>query len=116
MGLDITITRRKNIICPKCGEIIGHNDVAYVDGGGRGWYPILESLGYYVPYEQRTEENDWCGKDMVLTKEQAEEVYRFVKKNDLYGSEGAKSLIALALFENDSVVVKADWWGEEDGK
>jgi hypothetical protein len=109
MGLDITITRRKNIVCPKCGEIVGHTDVGYVDGGGRGWYPILESLGYYVPYEQRTEENDWYAKDMSLTREQAEELYHFVKEHDIYGSDGAQSLIALALYENDSIVVNANW-------
>ena len=109
MGLDITLTRRKNIVCPKCGEIVGHTDIACADGGGRGWYPILESLGYYIPYEQRTEENDWYGKDMVLTKEQAEDVYRFVKKHDLYGSEGAQSLIATALYEKDDIVLNADW-------
>ena len=109
MGLDIIFTRRKNIICPKCGEVVGHTDVAYSEGGGRGWYPLLESLGYYVPYDQRTEENDWYGKDMVLTKAQAEEVYRFSKKHDLYGSEGLESLIATAIYENDSVVVNANW-------
>lgn len=109
MGLDITFTRRKDVVCPKCGEIVGHTDVQYMDGGGRGWYPLLESIGYYVPYEQRTEKNDWYGKDMVLTREQADEAYRFVKKHDLYGSEGVQSLIAVALHENDSIVVNADW-------
>ena len=109
MGLDITFTRRKNFVCPRCGETIGHTNVQYMDGGGRGWYSILESLGYYVPYEQRTEKNDWYGKDMVLTREQADEVYRFVKNHDLYGSEGVQSLIATALYENVDVVVNANW-------
>ena len=109
MGLDISFTRRKNIVCPRCEEIVGHTDVDCVDASGRGWYPLLESLGYYVPYEQRTEENDWYGKDMVLTKNQVEEVYEFVKKHDLYGSYLVKKLIAEAIYENDSVVVIADW-------
>lgn len=109
MGLDITFTRRKNIVCPKCGEIVGYNDVDCVDAGGRGWYPILESIGYYVPYEQRTEENDWYGKDMVLTEEQADEVYQFVKKHDPYGALLVLKLIACAIYENDSIVVNADW-------
>ena len=109
MGLDITFTRRKNIVCPKCGEVVGHTDVAYVDAGGRGWYPLLESLGYYVPYEQRTEKNDWYGKDMVLTKEQADEAYRFAKSHEVYGAEGLQSLIAVAMCESDSIVVNADW-------
>ena len=109
MGLDSTFTRRKNIDCPKCGEIVGHSDFDSVDAGGRGWYPILESIGYYVPYEQRTEKNDWYGKDMVLTNEQADEVYRFAKKNDIYGAGGVQALIAAALYEKDSIVVNADW-------
>ena len=109
MGLDITFSQRKNIDCPKCGEIIGHTDVSYVDGGGRGWYPFLESIGYYVPYEQRTEENDWYGKDMVLTDEQADELYRFAQSHDLYGSDGVLGLIAQARYVKDSIVVNADW-------
>lgn len=109
MGLDITFTQRKNIVCPKCGEVVGHTDVKYAEGGGRGWYPLLESLGYYVPPEQRNEENDWYSKDMVLTSEQAEEVYRFVKTHDLYGAEGAQTVIATAMWEKDSVVVNANW-------
>jgi hypothetical protein len=108
MSLDITFTRRKNIVCPKCGEVVGHTDVNCVGSGGRGWYPILESLGYYVPYEQRTDENNWYGKDMVLTEKQADELYQFVK-NDLYNSVGLRELIAAALYEKDSIVVNADW-------
>jgi hypothetical protein len=109
MGLDIRFIHRRNIVCPKCGEVVGYDDVDCIDSGGRGWYPILESLGYYVPYEQRTEENDWYGKDMVLTKEQAEEVYQFTKEYDLCGSCGVRTLISSALYENDSIVVNADW-------
>lgn len=109
MGLDITFTRRQNIVCPKCGEVVGHTDVDCVDTGGRSWYPLLESLGYYVPYEQRTEENDWYGKDMVLTEEQADEVYQFAKKHDLYCSVGVRALISAALYENDRIVVNANW-------
>jgi hypothetical protein len=109
MGLDIRFARRKNIVCPKCGEIIGQTDVDFAEGGGRGWYPFLESIGYYVPYEQRTEENDWYGKDMVLTDEQMDELYRFAKKNDLYGTDGLLGLIALARYEKHSIVVNANW-------
>ena len=109
MGLDIRFIRRKNIVCPKCGEIVWQTDVDCVDGGGRGWYPILESLGYYVPYEQRTEENAWCGKDMVLTEEQADEVYQFAKKHTPYGSHSVQKLIAEAIYEKDYIVVNADW-------
>lgn len=110
MGLDITFTRRKTVTCPKCNEVIGHTDVGGVDAGGRGWYPILKSLGYYVPYDQRTAENDWYGKDMVLTTEQADEVYRFVTSHqDLYGALATESLIAIARYTGDDVVLNADW-------
>lgn len=109
MGLDITFTRRKNFVCPKCGEVVGHTDEGSVDAGGRGWYPLLESIGYYVPYEQRTEENDWYGKDMVLTEEQVNEVYRFAKMHDLYGSNWLPDFIVAAMCENNSIVVNADW-------
>ena len=113
MGLDITITRRKKIVCPKCGEVVSHTILEYAEGGGRGWYPLLESLGYYIPYEkQRTMTEgyvDWYGKDMVLTDEQADEAYRFVTTHDLYGSYGAASLIAVARYERDEIVVNANW-------
>lgn len=109
MGLDITFTRGKNIVCPKCGEVVGHTDVDSVDAGGRGWYPLLESLGYYVPFEQRTEENDWYGKDMVLTEKQADEVYEFAKKHDLYGAYLVRKMIAEAIYEKDRIVVNANW-------
>lgn len=109
MGLDIRFVRRKKVVCPHCGEVIGHTEIDSIDGGGRGWYPFLESIGYYVEYEQRTEENDWYGKDMVLTNAQAAELHRFIEQHDLYGSVGLPELIALALLENDEIVVNADW-------
>lgn len=109
MGLDITFTRRKSIVCPNCGEILGHTDVTSIDAGGRGWYPLLETLGYYVLSDQRTKENNWYGKDMVLTDDQVNEAYQFAKKNNLFGADALQSLIATALCEKDSIVVNADW-------
>ena len=110
MGLDITLTQRKKLVCPKCGEIVGHTDVYEVDCGGRGWYPFLESIGYYVPYEQRTEENDWYAKDMVLTADQADELFQFARKNDgLYDADRVCVLISSARYEKDDVVINADW-------
>ena len=109
MGLDIRFIRRKNIVCPKCEEIIGHIDVDCIDCSGRGWYQLLESLGYYVPYEQRTEKNDWYGKDMVLTEDQADEVYEFAKEHDLYGAYLVQKMIAEAIYEQNTIVVNADW-------
>lgn len=109
MGLDITFSRRKKVVCPHCGTVVTHTTEESYCSGGRVWYPILESLGYYVPYDQRTEENDWYGKDMELTAEQAMEAYRFVRKNDIYDGNEIANLIAAAIFENDSVVVNANW-------
>lgn len=109
MGLDITFYQRKKVVCPKCGEIVGQNEVSSASSGGRVWYDFLEPIGYYVPYEQRTEENDWYGKDMVLTDEQAREAYNFVKKNDVFDWDDVRGLIARALLENDSVVINANW-------
>lgn len=109
MSLDITFTQRKNIVCPKCGEIVTTIDVNSESSGGRVWYPFLESIGYYVPYEERTEENDWYGKDMVLTKEQAEQAYQFAKDNEMYRWREIRGLISVALIEKDDIVVNADW-------
>lgn len=109
MGLDIRFTQRRNNVCPHCGKITGQTDVDVIDSEGRVWYPFLESIGYYVPYEQRTEENDWYGKDMVLTKEQADQAYRFIRDNEMYNWRGIRGLIATALIEEDTIVVNADW-------
>ena len=49
MGLDITISERKEYCCPNCGTPVGHTDIASTDSGGRLWYDFLEKLGYYVP-------------------------------------------------------------------
>ncbi|MBR2048297.1 MAG: hypothetical protein IJ960_06830 [Oscillospiraceae bacterium] len=109
MGLDISITRRKKKLCPYCSEVVGFETIAELKGGGRAWYPILERFGYYVPHELRTEENDWYGKDMVLTAEQADELYRFSQHHDLYVQGGLLPMIAQALNEGDEIVINADW-------
>ena len=109
MGLDVSVIRGKDLVCPKCGEVISTISVDDVDSGGRVWYPFLEAIGYYVPYGQRTEENDWYGKDMKLTDKQVNDLYNFVKKNDLLGSSEIMSLIALARFEGQDVIINADW-------
>ena len=110
MGLDITFTQRNKNVCPHCGkEIEPQIIIDSANSGGRAWYPFLESIGYYVPYEQRTEENDWYGKDMVLTKEQATQAYRFVKEIDVYNRQMIAMLISAAMLENDYIVVNADW-------
>lgn len=110
MSLDIRFTAYEGVICPHCGEIIGRKEIDCVDSGGRGWYPILEELDYYVPYEQRTEENDWYGKDMVLTAERANKVHRFVMDSpDLYYGRDIQLLIDSALRNHYTIVVNANW-------
>lgn len=109
MGLDITFTHRKTIYCPKCGEVVINCDEDQAGSSGRVWYELLESLGYYVPYDKVTEENNWYGKDMVLTPEQVDEVYQFLKKNDVYYGDTIMRLITTATYEDDLVVINADW-------
>lgn len=110
MSLDIKFTSYEDVVCPHCEEVIGTKEVNCVGSCGRGWYPILEELGYYVPYEQRTDENDWYGKDMVLTAEQADKVFWFLHKNtDLYNGDDVSFLIASAAYKQNKIVVNADW-------
>ena len=109
MGFDVSVIRGKDLVCPKCGEVIITISVDDVDSGGRVWYPFLEAIGYYVPYNERTEENDWCGKDMKLTDKQVNDLYDFAKKSDLYNSGEIMTLIALARMEKQDVIINADW-------
>ena len=110
MSLDIDFYENQPVICPHCGQVVKVETIASECSSGRGWYPILESLGYYVPYDQRTEENDWYGKDMTLTKEQAEEVYWYIMNHpDIYYGYTISGLIARALLNHNTVVINADW-------
>lgn len=67
MGLDITVMERKDVRCPHCGEVVNTVDVASTDSGGSLWYDFLEKLGYYVPYEKRTKENNCMVRTWFLT-------------------------------------------------
>ena len=79
MSLDITFKELKPILCPHCGELVKKEETAAVDGSGRYWYPILEYLGYYVPYDKRTAADaDWYGKDMTLTGEQIDWILHYM--------------------------------------
>lgn len=109
MSLDIEFTRSRNIVCPKCGDIIETLVVESSASGGRVWYEFLESLGYYVPYDQRTEENDWYGKDMILTEEQVKEAIRFVRTHEISREGSILKLLVDAIMFNHTVVVNADW-------
>ena len=86
MSLDITIKERKELYCPDCGRLVMAQDIGEEYSGGRIWYDFLEPIGYYVPYEKRTDENDWYGEDMVLTEAQAKQLADFVSDNEPYNA------------------------------
>ena len=110
MSLDIYFISRKNVLCPHCNTVVKTEDVYETGSSGRDWYEILELIGYYVPYDKRTEENNWYGKDMVLTAEQTKQVYDFIKKNpDLYNARDVIGLIATAILDENAIVINANW-------
>ena len=109
MGLDITIKERKELRCPNCGLLVTTQEVGAECSNGRVWYDFLESVGYYVPYEKRTEKKDWYGEDMVLTEEQAKRLADFVSEYQLYYALDIECLVARALRHGNKVVINADW-------
>ena len=109
MGLSMYVIRVKDLICPKCGEVVDTISMDEIDSGGRIWYPFLEEIGYYVPYDKRAEENDWYGKDMKLTKQQTDKLYKFVKKNRPLYSDEIMELVTSAQLEGQDVIINADW-------
>ena len=109
MGVDITIKERKELRCQYCGRLVIEQDICEEWSSGRVWYDFLEQIGYYVPYEKRTDENDWYGKDMVLTEEQAIQLADFASNNQLYDHMAIECLVARALMRGNKVVINADW-------
>ena len=109
MGLDITIKERKEFRCPDCGRLVTTQDIGEEWSSGRVWYDFLESVWYYVPYEKRTEENDWYGKDMELTEEQAKQLAQFVSDYQPTYYDDIEVLISRALLHGNKVVINADW-------
>ena len=109
MSLDITIKERKEFRCPDCGRLVATQDICAEYSSGRVWYGFLESVGYYVPYEARTEENDWYSKDMELSDEQAKQLADFVSDNQPYNARDVECLVARALLHGNKVVINADW-------
>lgn len=109
MGLDITISERKEYRCPNCGTSVGYTDVASTDSSGRAWYEFLESVGYCVPYGKRTEEKDWNCLDMVLDSEQAKQLADYAVKKEVYNWDGVESIVATALMHENKVVINANW-------
>ena len=109
MSLDITIKERKEFRCPDCGRLVTTRDIYTECSGGRVWYDCLESVGYYAECGNLTEENDWYGKDMVLTEEQAKQLADFVSDNQPYNARDVECLVARALLDGNKVVINADW-------
>ena len=109
ISLDITIKERKEFRCPDCGRLVTTQDIGAEYSSRRTWYGFLESIGYYIPYEHRTEENDWYGKDMILTEEQTKQLVDFVSENQPYYAHDVKCLVARALRHGNKVVINADW-------
>lgn len=109
MGLDITVMEYKDIHCPRCGEVVNTVEVYGTDSNGSLWYDFLERLGYYVPYEKRTEKNDWYGKDMVLDNEQAKRLVDYAVKKEVYNRDGVERVVTEALAHGNKVVINADW-------
>lgn len=88
---------------PRKQEVYG------TDSNGSLWYDFLERLGYYVPYEKRTEKNDWYGKDMVLDNEQAKQLVDYAVKKEVYNWDGVERVVTEALAHGNKVVINADW-------
>ena len=109
MGLDIVVMERKAVRCPHCGEVINTVDIASTDSGGRLWYDFLERLGYYVPYEKRTKENDWYGKDMVLDNEQAKALIDYIMQKRVDNCNSVEVVVSEALAHGNKVVINTDW-------
>lgn len=109
MSLDITIKERKEFRCPDCGRLVTTQDIDAECSSGRVWYDFLESVGYYVPYERRTEENDWYGEDMVLTEKQSKQLADFVSEYHPYNARDVECLVARSLLHGNKVVINADW-------
>lgn len=110
MGLDITFKRIREIKCKKCGEVVVRETIDSVSSGGRYWYDLLEKIGYYTPYEKRTEDfvDEWYGNDMILDDEKA----RLVAENipeDAYNAREVENMVCATIVRCDALAVNADW-------
>ena len=107
MGLDITISRAEPIYCPHCGELVTYKPMESIDSGGRRWYEFLEYVKYYKPY---LIEQDMYGEDMTLSKEQVNELIKFIDRNpELYMAQDIYRMVETARVHDDAIVINADW-------
>ena len=109
MSLDITIKERKEFRCPDCGRLVTTKDIDEECSSGRVWYDFLQGIGYYVEGDNPTDENDWYGKDMELTEEQAKQLANFVSEYQPYYAKSIYGLVSRALMRGNKVVINADW-------
>ena len=107
MGLDITISRAEPIYCPHCGELVTYKPMESIDSCGRRWYEFLEYVKYYKPY---LIEQDMYGEDMTLSKEQVNELIKFIDRNpELYMAQDIYRMVETARVHDDAIVINADW-------
>ena len=107
MGLDIRIIRAKPIYCPHCGELVTYKPMESIDSCGRRWYEFLEYVKYYKPY---LIEQDMYGEDMTLSKEQVNELIKFIDRNpELYMAQDIYRMVETARVHDDAIIINADW-------
>lgn len=110
MGLDIRVKERKEIRCPDCGRVVDFKDLDCADSAGREWYDFLGKIGYYIPSENITEDQeDWYNRDMVLDDDQAKQLAAYAAEKQVYDYESVESVVAKALMHGNKVVINADW-------
>lgn len=110
MGLDIRIMEREEIRCPDCGRLVDQRDLDCTASAGREWYGFLTKIGYYIPYESVSEDQeDWYGKDMALDDDQAKQLAAYAVAHQIYEAASVESVVAKALMHGNTVVVNADW-------
>lgn len=109
MGFDITVSCYNVGKCPHCGKPIKGDMLDHEDSGGYAWKEWLEKIGYYVPCEDKIPDNDWYGKDMTLTLEQAKDLATFARDHDVYGCGSIEMLVDCAIEKGSFVVINASW-------
>lgn len=104
MGLDIRISRAKPICCSHCGELVTYKPIESIDSSGRQWYEFLEYVKYYGP------KHDMYGKDMILNKEQVNELIKFLDRNpEVYMAKSIYNMDESDRIDNDVMIINADW-------
>ena len=107
MGLDIRISRAEPIYCPHCGELVTYKPMESIDSCGRRWYEFLEYVKYYKPY---LIEQDMYGEDMTLSKEQVNELIKFIDRSpELYMAQDIYRMVETARVHDDAIIINADW-------